>query len=131
MKRIAETENTPLIRTDFSDDKAWAALKVLIATPNADGFRAFVEIIDDAAFDGAIFDDTALKSVKNALVIVADQLTLAAPSHPLLCIHPASGGTLRVIADELWSIENNLSIANMDFEEFVSAAGPDGVFRGF
>ncbi|MFC5219718.1 DUF6924 domain-containing protein [Streptomyces coerulescens] len=38
---------------------------------------------------------------------------------------------LRVIAEELWSIENNISLANMDWEEFVDAADDDGVFRGF
>jgi hypothetical protein len=31
----------------------------------------------------------------------------------------------------LWGIENNLSIANMDFEEFGNAVGKDGIFRGF
>ncbi|GAA2725940.1 MULTISPECIES: hypothetical protein [Streptomyces] len=29
----------------------------------------------------------------------------------------------------LWSIENNLSLSNMDFDEFVDAADEDGVFR--
>ncbi|POX60459.1 hypothetical protein C3492_27380 [Streptomyces sp. Ru62] len=40
-------------------------------------------------------------------------------------------GGLRVIAGELWSMENNISIGNMDWEEFVDAANGDGVFRGF
>jgi hypothetical protein len=31
----------------------------------------------------------------------------------------------------MWGVENNLSIANMDFEEFADAVGPDGIFRGF
>jgi hypothetical protein len=38
---------------------------------------------------------------------------------------------LRVIAEELWEVENNISLANMDWEEFVDAAEDDGVFRGF
>jgi hypothetical protein len=29
------------------------------------------------------------------------------------------------------SIENNLSIANMDFAEFADSVNEDGVFRGF
>jgi hypothetical protein len=29
------------------------------------------------------------------------------------------------------SIQNNLSIANMDFEEFANSVDDDGVFRGF
>ena len=32
---------------------------------------------------------------------------------------------------EVALIEANLSIANMDFEEFADSVGPDGVFRGF
>lgn len=31
----------------------------------------------------------------------------------------------------LWGIENNLSIANMDFDEFADAVDEDGVFRDF
>ncbi len=131
MTVLPQTKNTPLVRTDFTDADAWATVKGLIATPNADGFQAYVDIVDDDAFDGANFDHTSLKSIKNALVIVADEETLIDRDHPFLCFHTTSGETLRVIAHELWSIENNLSVANMDFEEFVNAAGPDGVFRGF
>lgn len=131
MKMLPETENTLLVRTDFSNPDAWATLKDLIATPNADGFQAYVDIVDDDVFDRAALNDATLKSVKNALVIVADRATLADADHPFLCFQATSGETLRVIARELWSIENNLSIANMDFEDFVKAAGPDGVFRGF
>jgi hypothetical protein len=32
---------------------------------------------------------------------------------------------------QIQAIENNLSIDNMDFEEFAGAVGSDGVFRGF
>jgi len=28
-------------------------------------------------------------------------------------------------------VENNLSLANMDFEEFADSVDADGVFRGF
>ena len=36
-----------------------------------------------------------------------------------------------VVPGQVWSIENNLSIANMDFFEFADRTDPDGVFRGF
>jgi hypothetical protein len=32
---------------------------------------------------------------------------------------------------QVQAIENNLSIANMDFFEFADSADADGVFRGF
>jgi hypothetical protein len=41
------------------------------------------------------------------------------------------GRCVRVLAAELWSIENNLSEVNMDFEDFAGAVDNDGVFRGF
>jgi len=41
------------------------------------------------------------------------------------------GRAFRVIPSEIEGVENNLSLANMDFEEFANAADPDGVFRGF
>ncbi|MGH8024190.1 MAG: DUF6924 domain-containing protein [Limisphaerales bacterium] len=31
----------------------------------------------------------------------------------------------------MWAVENNLSVANMGFDEFMDAAGKNGVFRGF
>jgi hypothetical protein len=31
----------------------------------------------------------------------------------------------------MWSVENNLALSNMDFEEFATAVDGDGVFRGF
>ncbi|MFC0498903.1 DUF6924 domain-containing protein [Streptomyces mutabilis] len=41
------------------------------------------------------------------------------------------GRCVRVVAAELWSVENNVAGANMDFEEFARAVGDDGVHRGF
>jgi len=41
------------------------------------------------------------------------------------------GRSFRVIPSELWGVENNLSLANIDFEEFADAVDRDGVFRGF
>lgn len=129
MIRVPDTENTLLIRTDFSDQAAWDRLCKTIATPNADGFRAYVDIVDDRAFADANLDDADLGT--KSLVIVADARTLSDRDHPFLCINVATRQSIRVIASELWSIENNLSIANMDFDEFVTTAGADGVFRGF
>jgi hypothetical protein len=37
----------------------------------------------------------------------------------------------RALPSQIQSIQNNLSIGNMDFEEFANNIDPDGVFRGF
>ncbi|HLF89873.1 MAG TPA: hypothetical protein VI451_13065 [Anaerolineales bacterium] len=41
------------------------------------------------------------------------------------------GREFRAIPSQIQGIENNLSIANMDFEEFADSVDEDGVFRGF
>jgi hypothetical protein len=60
-------------------------------------------------------------------------MKFADPEHPVLALDLYSdpGRTLRVIPSEMWGVENNLSLANMDFEEFADAVDKDGVFRGF
>ncbi|MBU3863716.1 hypothetical protein KN815_06325 [Streptomyces sp. 4503] len=58
---------------------------------------------------------------------------MAAEEMPLLVIDlwDVRGRSIRVIATELWGIENNLSISNMYFEEFAESVDEDGVFRTF
>jgi hypothetical protein len=40
-------------------------------------------------------------------------------------------GSLRITPDQVHSVHANLSLANMDFMDFVAAADTDRVFRGF
>jgi hypothetical protein len=60
-------------------------------------------------------------------------VSLTHPEHPILVVDlfDEPGRTFRVVPSEMWSVENNLSIANMGFEDFVGAVDRDGVFRGF
>jgi hypothetical protein len=37
----------------------------------------------------------------------------------------------RALPDQIQGIENNLSIANMDFSDFADAVDDDGTMRGF
>ncbi|CAM5491672.1 hypothetical protein TPAU25S_00623 [Tsukamurella paurometabola] len=37
----------------------------------------------------------------------------------------------RLVPSEVWSVENNIDIANMDWWDFLGALDADGVFRGF
>ena len=56
------------------------------------------------------------------------------PDHALLVLdllEESAGGEFRAVPSAVQSIENNLSIGNMDFDDFATAAGDDGVFRGF
>jgi hypothetical protein len=124
---------TLLIRSDFSDQEAWQALRTAVTTPNEDDFLANVHLADDPAYRDLTSEQIATLAPTHSLFIIADKVAISSPEQPLLVIHLSEWGSehLRVIAEELWSIENNISLGNMDWEEFAEAADYDGVFRGF
>ena len=66
-------------------------------------------------------------------MFVVDNITIAHEEQPVavLDLWHQPGRTFRVIPSQMWSIENNLSISNMDFFEFADAVDDDGIFRGF
>lgn len=134
MQILPATEYAPLVRTYFADKAAWDALLKAIGTPNSDGFTAFVTIVNQTEFADAELAQLQLPSASTQLfdlVICADKIAMSNEQFPLLCSKYSTGQTVRVIACELWGIENNLSIGNMDFEEFVKSADTTGIFRGF
>ena len=134
MLTIPASGDTPLIRTDFSDEAAWRALVRAATAPNEDGFRAYLAIVEDPTFAGATPAELAAlaQGTGHACLIVADATAITHAEHPLLCIERAAPQRgFRVIPAELWGVENNLSLANMDFEDFADAVDEDGVFRGF
>ena len=136
MKKLPETENALLLRTDFGDDVEWTALCEAVRRPSTEGFRANLDCVSDPSCDGLTVDalvTLAAGAHDCFFVFVADHTTFSNPEHPILVVdvreHP--GRTFRVIPREMWSVENNLSLANMDYEEFAENVDPDGVFRGF
>ena len=134
MKRIPETTNAAVLRTDFSDDAAWASVCAAIQAPAM--FRATVDFIDDPDYQGVTPEQLPAlipHGSRHSFIFVVDRVALADPEHPIVVVDLdlEPGRSFRVIPSEMWGIENNLSIANMDFEEFADSADPDGVFRGF
>jgi hypothetical protein len=97
-------------------------------------------IVDDPVYrDLTAADLVALVPDGESLLFLADRTALTTPDLQVLAVSPSeedeevseSHKTLRVTAEALWSIENNIAVADMGWEEFVDAAGDDGVFRGF
>jgi hypothetical protein len=66
-------------------------------------------------------------------MFVVDAMAIEHPEQAFLVIdlHEEPGRTFRAIPPIAWAVENNLSIGNMDFWEFVEATDKDGIFRGF
>lgn len=137
---LPETWSTPVVRTDFSDPAMWEQIRQEIVSLTEEGFGADIEFVEDRAYEGvndqAILDGAPGRypnSYSHPVVFVADAQTISAPDHPLLVLDLSdrAASPFRATPRAVQSIENNLSIANMDYAEFRNAAHPDGIFRGF
>ena len=137
MKPVPDPENAPVLRTDFSDPAAWEDIRTEIQKPVGRlQFRANVQFIDDPEYAGLTSSqllDRLPADYSHTFIIVADRMTISHPEHPLLVIDlfDKPRREFRAIPRQIQGIENNLSIANMDFEDFADAVQEDGVFRGF
>ncbi|MEK8106226.1 hypothetical protein NKG94_15485 [Micromonospora sp. M12] len=132
---LPDTPDALVLRTDLSDGDAWEAVRAASAVPSVDGFAATLSFVSDPAFADLTPEQVvALPRLSyRSFLSLVDTVTVANPERPLVALDllHEPGRWFRVVPAELWSIENNLSIANMDFVEFADAADPDGVFRGF
>ena len=134
MRRLPDSNQALVVRAEFSDDAAWDAVCSIIREP-VDGFFAYVDFVDDRAFDGVTVDQLVDlgRHVSKSFLIVADATTMTDAERSLLIVDvfEEPGRTFRAIPSQIQGIENNLSIANMDFLEFAENVDVDGVFRGF
>ena len=94
-----------------------------------------LRVVDDSRFEGrTVAELLAADDWPDAAVLfVADRQALSTAEHPILCVDllEERGRSFRCAASQVCGVENNLSLANMDFEEFVENTDADGVFRGF
>lgn len=137
MKVLPQTQNPLILRTDFSNQAVWNAICAEVQKPvGIFRFRANVEFLDDPAYSG-VTKDQLLELIptdyNHSFIVIVDQTAVSLPDRPLLIVdlYERSGREFRAVPSQIQSIENNLSIANMDFEEFAESVDEDGVFRGF
>ena len=135
MKTILATPSL-VLRTDFSDDAAWESICAAIEAPvGKDQFQADVTFLSNPAFDGLTVEALTMLVPKRPLgfMFIVDRTALTHPDHPILVLDldHEYGRTFRVIPSEMWAVENNLSLANMDFRDFADSVDQDGIFRGF
>ena len=137
MKPVPETENALVLRTDFSNQPVWEKIRAQIQKPvGIFRFRANVELLDDIAYADLTKEQVLERIPKNynhTFMFIVDRTAVSHPHHPLLVVdlYEDSRHEFRAVPSRVQSIENNLSIANMDFEEFAEAVDEDGIFRGF
>ena len=137
MRQIPETENALVLRTDFSNEAVWEKIRALIQKPaGLFRFRANVEFLSDTDYADITKDqllELIPRNYNHNFMIIVDQLAISQTDHPLLIVdlYEKSGREFRAVPSQIQGIENNLSIANMDFEEFAESVDQDGIFRGF
>jgi hypothetical protein len=137
-----------LVRTDFTDDDAWD-LVCAEATREygPDAFCANVEPFSDPAWTGATWE--AVKAAVpeggggSSVLFIADSVTFASREHPVLVIdlqdtflspeefpEIVDRTPFRCAPAALWEVENNLNLANLDWEDFAGSTDDDGIYRG-
>jgi hypothetical protein len=138
-----------VIRADFAHEEEWTRIQAAIVEPQTeDEFAAYVEFVDDKAYEGLTASrllEIAPADTTHSFAFLVDTRTLTHPDRPILVVNlydyvedledqgkgPRYGATFRVVPAEMWSVQNNLSLANMDWEEFADSVDDDGIFRGF
>lgn len=129
--RIPATTDAPLIRTDFTDQPAWLNLIELVRSPQGD-FQANVQPVDDIAFEAlTVAESAAAAPTGHTFLLLADGQALTSFEHSVAVVEVGTARTFRVLPAQVWSVENNLSLGNLDFTDFLNSTDTDGVFRGF
>jgi hypothetical protein len=134
MKPIPTSEQALIIRTDFSDSAAWESI-IAAAESAEDPFMFNMKVVDDPAYDGASVQalmDAIPEDYPHSFLVIADKRAVNDPDHPLLVVDllEERRREFRSLPAQVASIDSNLSIANMGFEEFAGMVDETGVFRG-
>lgn len=124
-----------LIKTGVEHSEKWSALVEAARSPEEPFFASF-EVVEGAKYEGKTLEEVVQmlsSEPETMLVFIADDRALSEEGFPCIVLDMLVGSetVFRCTAEHLASIENNLSTANMGYEEFHEAAGEDGVFRGF
>ncbi|MBQ0892693.1 hypothetical protein KBX37_06170 [Micromonospora sp. U56] len=124
-----------VLRTDFADDAAWEALKTALHTWGGHDSATCVSDPNYASLslqDLVDADNAASHDDKLIYLFFADATTMTDVERPLLAVDLAHepGRTFRVPPRWFTDVSANLTIANLDFDEFADAADSSGTYRG-
>ncbi|MFD2415058.1 DUF6924 domain-containing protein [Amycolatopsis pigmentata] len=125
--RFPETDYSPLLRTDFTDDEAWQAILDEIGDD-------WMTVMADPGHQGlSVPELVALVPEGNRypVLVVADEVTFSSAERSLLLIdvRQENGRTFRVVPDAIQSAVGNLSIDNETFDDYLDSVDESGVYR--
>ncbi|MET8176998.1 DUF6924 domain-containing protein [Streptomyces clavifer] len=120
-----------LVRTDFSDDAAWASLveRVCRGSSRADLIADYVGFEDDPAFAGAIPEQVMaqvcrpgadLNGITSDVLLIADATTTGEPDQRLRVIPMKDeiGFTFRVASEAVGIVVVDLALSSMGIEDW-------------
>jgi len=139
LNSVPERGNPLVVRTDFEDQERWKTVLQLVRDPVQEfGYTlyAHLDVVEDRVCRNMPIEKLLAALPRHypySFLFVVDDLTIRNDEFPVLVIdlRHERGRTFRALPSQVQSIENNLSIANLDFFEFADAADKDVVFRGF
>ena len=143
-KRLDVAHNTALLRVDFDDDSIWRRVRDAVLAPLTPGDVSNLIVIEDKEFEGVDLArlETAPEGYEKRVLIVFDRQSREHATHPLLLIdwfaevdedddERFMPGAIRIAPEHVPEAEINLSLANMDLDDYVAHADQEGIFRGF
>ncbi|MEU8898690.1 hypothetical protein [Nocardia sp. NPDC048505] len=86
MTRSLPEGESLLVRTDFTDDAAWAQTLAAVLGSYDEDTASELTPVDDVVFDGLTVDDLGELSEDRTYVFLADGVTMTDPEHPLLVV---------------------------------------------
>jgi hypothetical protein len=129
-----------LVRTDYSDGRAWhdavAAATAVYASDDFERMGALLQPVEAPELSKLTPEELVLLACEDYIgqIAVADAQTMRDKTVLFVNFNELGkqvGRTFRSIASEVEPIVANLSLANMAFAEFADSTDPDGIFRGF
>jgi len=159
MKIIPQTPHMPVLRTDFSDDAMWQIVCNAMAKSYHDLTLKYgvglsdvtLDFISDPEYSGITPEQVlALITIEDfwhSCIFIVDHTTISESEHPMLAMNLSElffedgdedeetyneqEHTFCLLPSEVAAMEINLTLGNMDFEDFSTSVKTDGIFRGF
>ncbi|HEX7301798.1 DUF6924 domain-containing protein [Lentzea sp.] len=124
---LPESELSPLLRTDFTDEQAWQSLLEEIDT-------GWLTVLADPGHQGLTVPELVALVPSDRLyplLVVADEQTFASAERSVLLIdvREEPGRAFRAVLDAANSAIGNLAIDNNSFDDYLDGLDDSGVYR--
>ncbi|GAB3460161.1 hypothetical protein GCM10027570_44750 [Streptomonospora sediminis] len=125
--QLPQTDYSPLLRTDFTDDEAWQALLEGIG-------RDWMTLLADRSHQGLSVPELVElvpQGSRYPVLVVADSLAFSSDERSLLLVDVDEdpGRTFRVVPGAISSVVGDLAIQNQSFDDYLDAVGGSGAYQ--